>query len=136
MHLEVHISGNSISYLTAADMAKAGIRPAKTRNRFINHLFCSLMLLTLDGIAISLVTQFTMTDPLSAKTLLRWVKKGIATQQWGHSSLKTCLLAFIKAYHLFILIQTLSIFIRKEILCWSNKTKNATSYFFYAIAHC
>ena len=59
----------------AADMAKAGIRPAKTRNRFINHLFCSLMLLTLDGIAVSLVTQFTMTDPLSAKTLLRWVKK-------------------------------------------------------------
>ena len=67
------------------------------------------MLLTLDGIAVSLVTEFTMTDPLSAKTLLRWVKKGIATQQWGHSSLKTCLLVFIKAYHLFILIQTLSI---------------------------
>ena len=62
------------------------------------------MLLTLDGIAIFLVTQFTMTDPLSAKTLLRWVKKGIATQYWGKSFLKTCLLAFIKAYSLSILI--------------------------------
>ena len=56
------------------------------------------MLLTLDGIAISLVTQFTMTDPLSAKTLLRWVKKGIATQHWDKSFLKTCLLAFVKAH--------------------------------------
>ena len=31
-----------------------------------------------------------------------------------------------------ILISTLSIFIRNE-LCWTNETKNATSYFFYSI---
>lgn len=45
------------------------------------------MLLTLDGIAVSLVGHtVTMTDPLSAKTFLGWVKKkNCYTTQWGHS---------------------------------------------------
>jgi hypothetical protein len=50
------------------------------------------MLLTLDGIAVSLVGHtVTMTDPLSAKTFLGWVKKRIATQHNGA-------IVFLKTY--------------------------------------